>query len=254
MDLLGESIAFALLGALLVPVVRLLGFNDNPIKVANPRESALWAVSAIGAGWILVISFLLLFRGDPLPDSPDSSRVTPVGPEDVIGQLFVALVSVAPILIVMRKRKESLASSGVSRDNFGRSLAVGALLLSGLVAWWGLVLRRSDAPGPFGVTGYWALLQFAVVGVAEEFAYRGYLQTRLVGWLGGLRGWVWASVLMATAHVGHRLVAQRMTGGEALVSCASLIPVSLFLGYVMLRTRSVVAPAILHTAINLLDL
>ena len=28
------------------------------------------------------------------------------------------------------------------------------------------------------------------VGIGEEFAYRGYLQTRLAAWLGVGRGWI----------------------------------------------------------------
>jgi membrane protease YdiL (CAAX protease family) len=83
-----------------------------------------------------------------------------------------------------------------------------------------------------------------VVGFAEEFAFRGYLQTRLVAWLGRWPGWVLASVLMALAHAVQRLTVGGMPPLDALSSSASLIPISLFLGYVMLRTENVVAPGL----------
>jgi membrane protease YdiL (CAAX protease family) len=171
-----------------------------------------------------------------------------------VGQFIYALIAFAPILIIMRRRRESLASAGVSAANLGRSLVVGAFLVSVFVGWCFLVSRRCDAGNLSRISSLWALLQFAIVGFAEEFAYRGYLQTRLIGWLGNYRGWILASVLMAMAHIAHRVAALHMTGGEALLSSASLIPISLFLGYIMLRTQSIVAPGLLHTVINWLEL
>ncbi len=52
----------------------------------------------------------------------------------------------------------------------------------------------------------------------------------------------------------HRIAALGMSGGEAMLSAAALIPISLFLGHVMLETRNIIAPGLLHTAINWLEL
>lgn len=253
-EVLVQCAVLAVLGALLVPLVHLLRFRKSALSISRPRESSLWALAAIGVGWMLVISLFLVAAGNGTSESEDSQDVSPTNAEDVVGQLLVALIAVGPALIVMRGRGESLASAGVSAKNLGRSSAVGVLLISAFVIWHSLVPGGGEAISPARMTRVWPLLQFTVVGFAEEFAFRGYLQTRLVAWLGQYRGWILASVLMAMGHIGHRVAGLRMGGGEALISSASLIPISLFLGYVMLRTQNIVAPALLHTAINWLDL
>lgn len=253
-EVLVQCAVLVVLGALLVPLVRLLRFRQSAPSISRPRASSLWALAAIGVGWMLAMSLFFVAAGNGPIESGDSQDVSCANAEDVVGQLVVALIAVGPALIVMRRRRESLASAGVSVNNLGRSSAVGVLLISAFVIWCSLITGGCEAISAARMTRVWALLQFTVVGFAEEFAYRGYLQTRLVAWLGQYRGWILASVLMAMGHIGHRVAALGMGGGEALISSASLIPISLFLGYVMLRTQSIIAPALLHTAINWLDL
>ena len=252
--LLLQCAALAALGALVALLARLLRLPRAARALPGPRAGALWALLAVGIGWILVIGLLFGLAGGAPARAPDKGRDVPAGPEDLIGQLMLALVVAAPVLAVMRRRREPLASAGVSADGLGRSLAVAAFLVAAAVACWQLAARRAGAAVPAGLPGGWALAQCAVVGFAEEFAYRGYLQTRLVAWLGTWPGWILASVLMAMAHAGHRVAALGMGGGEALLGSAALVPISLFLGFVMLRTGSILAPGLLHTAINWLEL
>jgi hypothetical protein len=239
-----------ILGGLVALIVRLLRFRHTERAASNRWRGALWAILAISIGWLLVMAIIFATGGDePVKPSASSERPPP-GPEDVLGQLIAAIVAVAPILLVMRGRQESLRSAGVTGENLGRSIVVGAFLVSAFALWRVIMVGGAGDAGLSPVGGVWALLQFAIVGFSEEFAYRGYLQGRLAGWLGTYRGWVLASAIMAMAHVGHRVAALGMSGGEALLSAAFLLPVSLFLGYVMLRTRSIVAPGLLHTFIN----
>jgi membrane protease YdiL (CAAX protease family) len=94
---------------------------------------------------------------------------------------------------------------------------------------------------------FWAFLQFSVVGFSEEFAFRGYLQTRLCAWLGRWQGWLLASVLMALIHIPQRVWMLGFDASTAFLSSAYLIPISLIMGFVMLRTENIVAPAIFNT-------
>lgn len=253
-DVLIQCAAFGVLGALLALLARRQPVQDGSSRVPDPRAGAVGALAAVGAGWILVMALLIGLRGDapPMGFSDDGSGPM-AGPGDVVGQMLVALVAAGPVFIVMRLRKEPLASAGASANALGHSLAVSVPLLAALAVWF-LVTQWGEGIDLFQVRSAWALLQFLIVGLAEEFVYRGYLQTRLIGWLGLYRGWILASVLMAMAHVGHRVVTLGMTGTQALLSSASLVPVSLFLGFVMVRTRSIVAPGLLHAAINWVDL
>jgi membrane protease YdiL (CAAX protease family) len=86
-----------------------------------------------------------------------------------------------------------------------------------------------------------------ITGVWEEFAFRGYLQTRLVAWLGRWQGWAMASVMMALAHIVQRITVESMAPAQALTSSVAIIPMSLLTGYIMLRTENVVAPCLFHT-------
>jgi membrane protease YdiL (CAAX protease family) len=235
------------LGASLAFLVRALRFQGHVDLIAQPRSSSLWALAAIFIGWILVS--LLLSGGGGGRESQSFSYSA----ADVVAQVMLLGIAFGPVFIVMYRRKERLVTAAVSTHNLGRSLLVG-LILSATFIGWGLA--RSRPPGLIGVfsaTSFWALMQFAVVGFVEEFAYRGYLQTRLVSWMGWWQGWILASVLMALAHVSHRVALLGMTSGDAFLSAASLIPISLFLGFVMLRTQNVVAPALIHTFINWID-
>jgi len=200
------------------------------------------------------MAFFFVTRGGAPAETGTSPAASPATPEDAVAQFLVGVIAWGPALVVMRRRRESLASAGVSRDNIGRSLVVSVALVAVPVAWRLVAPRLGAAMPAFDARDFWALIKYVIVGFGEEFAFRGYLQTRLVDWLGKSPGWVLASVLMAMGHVGHRVVVLGMTGTEALADSAAIIPVSLFLGFVMLRTRSIVAPGILHTAINWLNL
>jgi membrane protease YdiL (CAAX protease family) len=245
-----EIAVLAGLGVLVAALSRVLRFKRTTYPHPHPRRSALRAILAVSVGWILVTG-LIFGLSDAPPDSGGRGGETPAaGPGDAVGQILVAAILLGPVLYATHRRREPAATAGVSKEDLGRSLVMAAALVVALALGRSLTAGYpADAPGPtFG--GPWALVQFGVVGFSEEFMYRGYLQQRLEAWLGNRRGWVLASVAMAMAHAGHRMAASGMSGGDALQSAAFLIPMSLFLGYVMLSTRNVAVPALLHTFIN----
>lgn len=253
-SVLVQCAVFVAVGALLVPLVRTLRFRPSAQTIPAPRASSLWALGALSVGWVLVMAFFFATRGGAPAETGTFQAESPATSEDVVAQFVLCIIAFGPALVVMRRRREPLASAGVSRDNLGRSLVLSVPLVAMPVVWRLVAPRLGAATPPFDAMDFWALMKYVIVGFGEEFAFRGYLQTRLVDWLGQSRGWVLASVLMAMGHVGHRVVVLGMTGTEALAGSAALIPISLFLGFVMLRTRSIVAPGILHTAINWLNL
>ena len=165
-------------------------------------------------------------------------------PGRVMNILFSYLLFALPTLAVMRIRRESLASAGMRRENLLSALLV-ALLLGGMLVGG---TARSSRPVlvPLSAGHFWAVLYFLVVGFGEEFIFRGYLQTRLVDWLGRWQGWLLASTAMALMHIGQRMAAGGMDFQQAVLSSASLIPISLLLGALMLWSGNVVLPGVLH--------
>jgi membrane protease YdiL (CAAX protease family) len=253
-DIVVQLAGLIVIGALMMLFVRYFHFRSTGQSISSPRQSAVWALCAIGISLALVMALLLGNTGGGSGETPTSHTTQAASAGDVVGQLLVAVVAISPVLIVMKRRRETLRSTGVTSVNLGRAVLLSVVLIAALVTWCSLVSRRCDAATAVRTRGIWALLQFAIVGFAEEFAYRGYLQSRLIAWLGGNRGWVLASVIMAMAHVSHRVFSLQMTAGQALSGSAALIPVSLFLGFVMMKTKNIVAPGLVHTAINWLDL
>ena len=96
------------------------------------------------------------------------------------------------------------------------------------------------------------LIQLGFVGLPEEFFYRGYIQTRLCEWLGGLHGWLATSAFFGLVHVFSRLMAQ----GPGYILPAVVIGFTAFLGglmfgYLYAKTKSIIPPAFVHIFLNL---
>jgi membrane protease YdiL (CAAX protease family) len=246
-----QSLALLVAGSLLYGMTRLLRFRYRDWLFANARAAAGWGLGALALGWT-VVSALFFVRaawGGP-QQALAAERV--YGPNDVISQVAIALAAFGPAVVIMRWRREPWASARVSRHNLKRSLLVGGLLSVLIVA--ASTFGVEEGPGQvlagLGRSHLWALLYYAIVGFSEEFAFRGFLQTRLASWLGRWWGWVLAGVLMALAQVVQRVTIWGLSPLEALLSSAALIPISLFQGYVLLRTENVVAPGLAHTFAN----
>ncbi len=244
LELLIQISGFAIVGGLVYFLTSALRLRYRSWTLTNARASALWAIAAV---MVWCTAFVGL-AGRLSPAEIASPSVREYDVAEVLTKLIVYAVFVAPSLLLMWLRKEPPASAGVSKQNLGGSLIVGSVLAAIIVLLTILGNGRSmgQVIGGLGIRNFWALFSYAIVGFGEEFAFRGYLQSRLVIWLGRWRGWVVSSVLMALAHVVSRVVFQGEPAIDAFFGSLSIIPVSLFLGYVMLRTENVVAPALAH--------
>jgi membrane protease YdiL (CAAX protease family) len=246
-----QSLAFLIAGAIVYGMTRLLRFCYRAWPFADARAAAMRGLGVLTLGWT-VVSVLFFVRaawGGP-QQVLAGERV--YGASDVIGQVVIALAAFGPAVVVMRWWREPWASARVSGHNLGKSLFVGGLLSLLIVA--ASFFGAEESPGQvvagLGRNHLWALLHYAIVGFSEEFAFRGFLQTRLASWLGRWWGWVLAAVLMALAHVVQRITIWGLSPLEALLSSTALIPISLFQGYVLIRTENLVAPGLVHTFAN----
>ena len=99
------------------------------------------------------------------------------------------LVWVLPAGWAVWRAGEPLSSAGLGRHNLWQACVTG-LILGGLWCVTGLLLGQKLAH--LAQRG-WASLPFlAMMGFAEEFVYRGYVQTRLIARMGTWRGWALA--------------------------------------------------------------
>jgi len=232
-------IYFALVGTLVYGLCRLLKLNPVYPKINRPRLSAICALIAVLAS-MLVVTLLMMSSGNHRHAATHNA----VHRYNLIPQMFLVILYCLPMALMLRLNRETLRSTGLTTSNFWKAIVVGLFLAATT-----LVTARG---GPFaGLRGLdsqrlQALLYFGIVGFGEEFLFRGYLQSRIVAWLGQIRGLGLASAIMALAHIPNRILGLGMDLPHALASSAGLVAISLLCGFVMLRTGSVVAPAIFH--------
>ncbi|MFQ6059018.1 MAG: lysostaphin resistance A-like protein [Anaerolineae bacterium] len=152
-----------------------------------------------------------------------------------------------PTGLWLGRRQTGWAACGWGRARIGRAVGLGVLL--GAAA---LLLRaRPFAPERLAVSDtWWALDTYAVVALAEETLYRGFLQGRLATWLGRWWGYLTTALLFTAVHLPARLL-----GGEPLAQAlsyatAQLLPMALLFGGAMLAANHTAAPTLLHLAWN----
>lgn len=238
-----ECLSYIAVGAIVFGLSKLLRCKVTDTGINEPRRSSLHAVIAVG----ISMSILFLLMLPQLLASKPQTSAHKTHTFALAPQIFLLALYALPAGIFMYRDKESLRSIGISRTNLWQAAVIGI----GLAA-----LTFCPLPGePFvrlpriTPTHGMVLIFYAFVGFGEEFLFRGYLQTRLVAWLGVARGWILAAVVMAVVHFPGRLL-QGMGLLDSFDSCASLIPVSLLMGFIMLRSRNLLAPGIYHTFMN----
>ncbi len=68
--------------------------------------------------------------------------------------------------------------------------------------------------------------------------------------IGKYKGWVLTSVVMAIVHIAPRMIEKNLNPADAVLDTILIIPPSLLMGYMFLRTRSIVASGVFHTLVN----
>ncbi len=223
-------------------------FTYEEYPFSDVKKSSISALITLFVGWVAISGLFLLFKATGISGSSRQEFHF----ANVIRQLIVTVVFFGPCLIMMRVRHETWSSSGITKRNLGKSLFLG-IILSVIMLFFNIVTKHLDIRQLHSIISpstFWALATFLVVGVSEEFGFRGYLQTRLVLWLGKTWGWVLASTIMALGHIIQRITIMDMAGMEALISSLALLPISLLFGYIMLRSENLVTGALLHAIID----
>jgi hypothetical protein len=152
-----------------------------------------------------------------------------------------------PTIVWLWRHRAGWKALGWSREGLGRAAALGTLL--------GAAILRLRAQ-PFALdqlnkqATWWALATYAVVALAEEMLYRGFLLRPLMAWLGRWWGYLATALLFMFLHLPARVL-----GGEPLVesltyAAVQLLPMALFFGGVMLAANHVAAPTLVHLAWN----
>ncbi len=108
--------------------------------------------------------------------------------------------------------------------------------------------------GNIGVTGLFFSLLNAIPAAGEEFAWRGFFQSLLTKRFGTIRGIVLLGVIWSLWHLPAQLAGynypENPVLGSFILSPIELVSVSLFLGWLTIRTKSFIPAAVAHGAGN----
>ncbi len=168
------------------------------------------------------------------------------------------LVAVAFVPTAIAKRE--FAGIGLDRKQISHSLMLLGwtclttfpLMFCGLwlMKYWGLELPLRSVMPPAHGWFSWLLYQFMYIAVAEEIFFRGYVQNNILKTASAIkreqhRLLQWISIIIsaacfATAHV--------VIQGE-IISVLTFLP-GLVLGWLFVRTRSLLAPILFHGLAN----
>jgi membrane protease YdiL (CAAX protease family) len=249
-ELVDSILLFFVSGLIVYSLSKIMKVKYIGFEFSDPEQSALFAIGAVIISFCMISGLMLATKSQNASEVVSSSNHYSIN--SVINIIFVWLILLLPILIVKKRRKESWSSTGISKHNLKQSIWIGSVLA--VIAVVSVLLFGSVSLGDIGqkltVNSLWALVYFAVVGFSEEFMFRGFLQIRLMEWLGKWKGWILTSLFMAFVHIPQRIAIWGVSPQEAIISAALLIPISLMMGYILIKTENIIAPGIFHTFAN----
>ncbi len=235
-----------------------------PIKADPISEHPSSTELAFSIGYLCFVAFLLIVK--PAPKNLPGQFLKEKFAAILFKLLFFVLIPLAALRLFWRL---PWAKLGFSADNAPEQLLAAAVLmlffggfnyLAGSAA---APIRKGQFSGrqvAFGlaVAFVWNAIE---TGLVEEFFFRAFLQTRLVNALGSpLAGICLASLLFGLAHApgiylrrGDKLgpLGEKPSALDALLySVIVLGPAGWFTGLLYWRTQSLLAPILVHAAID----
>jgi membrane protease YdiL (CAAX protease family) len=237
----GLGVALTWVAAVLLTAAarRFHRFERSAVVFARPRREALVALAAVLAQ-IVIVALLFAIRTSTPAAAPIES-LPRYDAARLFVQLGIAAAAISPILAMLVLRRQGPTTVGLSRRHVVAQLLLG--LAIGVVAVF--AVGKAGALGAVAGPETLRLVAFLVVGFEEEIVFRGFLQTRLVGWLGDPRGWLLASATFAFAHLPQDLASDGPTP-ILLLDLALQLVFGLVFGWVALRVGGVWATGIAH--------
>ena len=167
--------------------------------------------------------------------------------DDLIRQVIISGLSLAPFALVLLVRQQPLLSTGLGQQTMRGSITLGIALGFLSIFLRGKIYSLINSIGAAQVN---YLIAMAAVGFAEEVIFRGFIQLRLVAWLGARWGWILTAVAFALYHIPSRLLIEHVS--LPLLGFSLIMPLlfGLLQGWIMQKTGNIAGLAIYHAVHN----
>jgi membrane protease YdiL (CAAX protease family) len=234
--------------------------NAPAVPVANPKRESLGLLAYLLIYAILFIGIWLGTLRRAIPDERTQEVAI------LAYKLMIHVGIPAAVILLLGGAIRPLLNSGVKRRGFWPALIVLCALMFALLGVVSPALKQIDGLGlsPVAafawVVGSWAWLSVEA-GLCEEFLFRACIQSRLSAWMQSpTAAIVVTSILFALSHwPGLYLRGGPDVDGwstdpvqVAAFTIATLSPLSLSLGLLWARSRSLLLIVLVHGAIDAL--
>ncbi len=205
-------------------------FKPPPVGFKYPRREGLVALALFA---VVFVFGLLQWAGwlRPILTSDNPAMQT------IMARLNLAVLGLLPFIAALLSRRQPLRSAIGGRVMLGANVRLGLALM-----FLSLFLRGKFSAVMDGVTpdeGTMFLVS-AVICLAEEFIFRGYIQLRMRSWLGEGRGWI----ATAGLFILYQLPFWAADGQQVLLNLALSVAQALVLCLVAQRSKHILAPVL----------
>jgi membrane protease YdiL (CAAX protease family) len=233
------ALASEMLGA--IAVTMLVGLSprvkqQRPLGFKYPLREGI--ISLVLYAVLLGFNFLVQNGQVFQPGAGVSDALIPVYLQLVAAGAGVLLFGAA-----LAYRRQPLRSAGWNRALMSPAIQAGISIVLLSIFLRGMISRLMG-----GLTSEQgtALLFFLALALAEESIFRGYIQLRLMSWLGTVPGWLSTSLLFVLWQVPHL---SGLAGAALWIKLGIALAQGLVAGWMMIKCRHVLAPA-LYRAIS----
>ncbi len=227
----------------------------RPVVFVYPKREGLVALGLFVVMTVLVT--ILFLQVAPQPSQPVPVVLPANGsnlqqgsahfPGNLLQQAGMALLIVIPFALALLIRKQPLLSAGLSSRTWRAGLEMGlalALITVFLMNKTFAIIKGLDS-------NQWLYLAaMLIAGLSEEFIFRGYIQLRLIGWLGQSWGWLITSALFSLWHIPQKVLIEGANLVQLGYSLLIFFALGLLLGWIMKKTGNILAPGIYHAVHN----
>jgi membrane protease YdiL (CAAX protease family) len=234
--------------------------NAPEVPVAKPKAESLGLLAYLALYAFLLVGIWLGTVREAVPEGPNQEWAV------LAYKLLIHVGLPAAVILLLGGTVRPLFDSGLKRRGFWPALIVLSAIMFALLALVSPSLKQIGALNLApAVALFWVLMSWlwlsAEAGLCEEFLFRACLQSRLGAWLKSpVAGITLTSVLFGLAHwPGLYLRGGPGVDGwstdpiqVAAFTIATLSPLSVALGLLWARSRSLLLIVLVHGAIDAL--